>query len=135
MNVEITLVSRQTIDGETQEEVTTAAGTWCTCEGGGVLTYATTEDGQTDTTRLIVEDKQVTVAREGSCHSRLILEVGQTHLCPYETPYGTFSLGVTATAIDVKMAPTGGNIQLTYTLDMGGAAAHNTIEITIKEVS
>ena len=135
MKVEITLVSRQSMDGDTAETVTRARGTLDLLPDSAVLTYTTTEDGDTDTTSLTIEAQRVTIDRRGTYRSRLILEQGQTHLCRYETPYGTFTLGVTAHRIGSTVCENGGCLQLAYALDMGGSSTENEIEITIKEVS
>ena len=135
MNAEITIVSRQSMDGECAESVTTVQGTLSTLPDGASLTYTTTEDGVADTTCIAMEATRVTIDRRGSNRSCLVLEPGQTHLCRYETPYGAFSLGVTARLVTGAITDTGGHLRLAYELDMGGGTAtQHEIEITIKEV-
>ncbi|MBQ3259092.1 MAG: DUF1934 domain-containing protein, partial [Clostridia bacterium] len=67
--------------------------------------------------------------------SVMTLQVGMTHLCEYQTPYGVLTLGVTTHRLDNRLGEHGGTLSAAYRLDMGGGATENEIEIIVKEVS
>lgn len=133
MNVTITVIGIQTMDGDTARSETTAAGTLEV--RGQAIRLSYTDETQTRTV-ITAMSGRVTITRKGELSSTLILERDLTHLCSYETPYGSVTLGVTATGIRNELTENGGRLTLTYTLDMGGGmTTDHHIEILVKEVS
>lgn len=133
MNVKVTVRSVQTMDGETEETVFETDGEYEKAENGARLSYRQTDENGTVNTVITVKET-VCIERTGVLSSRLILEKDKPHLCPYGTPYGTFSLGVTAKEIQNFLTADGGTLRLVYRLDAGGAPIENDILITVKEV-
>ncbi len=132
MRAQITVKGIQHMDGETAETLQQAAGILRQSPGGMTLTYK-----QEDTVTVVtVSSEQIIIERRGEYSSRLILETGKTHSCPYGTPYGSFMLGVTARKITNELQENGGRLTLAYELDMGsGMTTDHEIEILVKEVS
>ena len=90
-------------------------------------------------TSLHVEnDGRVTMVRTGESATELIFEAHGRHICQYETPYGSFMLGVYTKQIASKVdASQGfGVLALRYTLDFNGLnSTENELQILFKEVS
>lgn len=116
----VTIVTRQEIEGEKDLlEVTTHGH----LEGEGesyTLIYTEQEDDGTEsTTRLQVEKgKTVTVNREGSIATYMIIENEVRHHSHHVTPYGSFSMGVCGKEIVSDMTADGGRLRFIYATDI-----------------
>ena len=76
------------------------------------------------------------LVRTGSMTGILTVEKGRRHTCLYNTPYGTFMVGVYGEAVEVSLDETGGKIYLRYTLDVNsGMLSRNIMEISIKNLN
>ncbi len=115
----VTIVTRQEIEGERDLlEVTTHGH----LEGEGdsyTLIYTEQEeDGTESTTKLQAEKTAVTVNREGSIATYMIIEKEVRHLSHHVTPYGSFSMGVCGTEIESEMTEEGGRLRFSYATDI-----------------
>ena len=131
VKVNVTVRGTQYMDGECDRTEQQAVGT---LEQNGqvlCLSYADEESN----TRLTVTSDKLVIDRRGDTASVMTLQVGLTHLCDYQTPYGAFSLGITTHRLDNRLTEHGGVLNAAYRLDMGGGATENEIEILVKEVS
>ena len=138
MNITVAIKGIQRMDGEAADSYVFAEGTLEHLPHATRLTYTEKgTDGEGDAvTVLTVSPKHVIIRRRGDTSSCLILKKGERRENPYHTPYGTFSLGVTAHRIDWETREHGGRLLLSYSLDMNGSpASENELEITFKEVS
>ena len=138
MNITVEIKGIQRMDGETADSYVFAEGTLEHLPKATRLTYTEKGvDGERDAvTVLTISETLVTIRRHGDTASHLILKKGERRENPYETPYGTFALGVTAHRIEWKSREHGGRLLLSYSLDMNGIpASENELEITFKEVS
>ncbi len=116
----VTIVTRQEIEGEKDLlEVTTHGH--LEGEGDSYILYYTEqeEDGTESTTRLQVEKgKNITVNREGSISTYMIIENEVRHLSHHVTPYGSFSMGVCGKEIMSDMTAEGGKLRFSYATDI-----------------
>ena len=122
MEVKITVVGVQHIDGQTDKTEMTTVGTLTEDANGYVLQYeesAATGLNNTVTT-LRIQPQMVTMERTGAHAGLLVLECKKRHLCSYATSIGNVMLGVYTEAVDVQMTRTGGVVQVSYTLDVEG---------------
>ncbi len=116
----VTIVTNQEIEGEHELlEVTTHGH----LEGEGdsyTLIYTEQEeDGTESTTKLQVEKGSlVTVNREGSISTYMIIEREVRHLSHHVTPYGSFSMGVCGNEIMSDMTAEGGKLRFSYATDI-----------------
>lgn len=116
----VTIVTRQEIEGEKDLlEITTHGH----LEGEGdsyTLIYTEQEeDGTESTTKLQVEKgKAITVNREGSISTYMIIENEVRHLSHHVTPYGNFSMGVCGKEIMSDMTADGGSLRFSYATDI-----------------
>ncbi len=132
MNVEVTMTSRVTVDGECEESRLTANGTLTRADEAVTLRYTEAEGADVC---VAVRPTQTVIERHGEVRSQMLLEEGKRHLCRYETPYGRLILHAQATRLRFAMNEGVGCLQAAYTLEMSGALTQHEIEITIKEVS
>lgn len=116
----ITIVTRQEVEGEKDVlEVTTHAD----LQGEGdeyIITYSEAEeDGGESVTKLCVrEGRAITVTREGSINTYMVIEKDVRNISHHVTPYGSFSMGVSALEIDSDITSEGGKLRFSYATDI-----------------
>ena len=133
----ITIYDEQLSDGETERLEITTTGTLKSDKGGVSISYDEV-DGELKgsvTTLTIDSPTCVTMSRDGPYSSQIILEQNKRHSCYYDTPMGSFMMGVFAKNVGVVMGENGGVLNLKYTVDFNsGLAAENTMTITVKGI-
>jgi uncharacterized beta-barrel protein YwiB (DUF1934 family) len=93
---------------------------------------ATGLDGVTTTLKIDGENT-VTLIRNGSQKSQLILEKGQRHLCQYDTGFGQLMVGVSGCKIKSLLDDFGGELVFNYTLDVNSnTVSQNEVSVTVK---
>ncbi len=100
------------------------------------ITYKESEVTGMDgtTTTLKVSDGTVTLMRFGSVNSHFIFERGQKHLSYYETPHGTFTIGVLANDVNININDAGGEIFVGYELEIdNNQTGRNDFYMLIRE--
>ena len=105
-------------------------------EEGYVLSYQESEltGLEGTTTTFLVEKDKITLRREGSINSEMIFQVGQRHLCLYETPYGGFMLGVNPQRAWSDLDQTGGSLSIRYIMEVENErVGENSFEIHVSE--
>ncbi len=81
-----------------------------------------------------IDDKQVRLTREGSVNSQMIFESGKKHYFLYETPYGAATLGIRTHKIKSGLNEHGGDIELSYAVDVDSVMlGKNDFKINIRE--
>lgn len=86
------------------------------------------------TTTLKIANGVVTLMRFGSVNTQFIFEPGQKHLTHYDTNYGTFTMGVYANEVDVKVNDQGGEIKVDYLLEIdNNKSGENVFHMFIRE--
>ncbi len=100
------------------------------------ITYKETEltGMEGTTTTLKVSEDKVTLMRFGTNNSQLIFEKGEKNLCHYETPHGSFTVGVFTNIMDVNINDTGGEIKIDYYLEIDQMqTVNNDLCVQIRE--
>ena len=138
MDVKITVIGVQEMDGQTDKTEMTTVGTLSEDANGFVLQYAeSAATGLNDTvTTLRIQPQMVTMERTGAHTGLLVLEHKKRHLCSYATPIGNVMLGVYTEAVDTQLTRMGGTVKVSYTLDVGGnmmSRQHLTVCVDRKE--
>lgn len=125
MDVWISIIGVQTLDGESDTVELDTAGKLEAAEEGFRLSYeespVTGLEGAVTT--LHVAPGQVLLERSGALNSLLVLEPGKRHQSLYETPYGSLTMGVYTEFLEMDLDESGGALAFAYTMDMNGAAA------------
>ena len=77
----------------------------------------------------------VTMTRSGQYASQLILEKGQRHLNHYDMGFGQLVMGVNTSKISNTLSPEGGELTVSYTLEMNHSlVSNNRFVLKILEV-
>ena len=107
-------------------------------ESNDYLISYTEHDGELAgcVTNLRVKDgKCITMTREGSFNTELIIELNKRHNCHYSTPFGDFMMGVFAKRVESDINESGGTLSFEYTIDFNSDyASNNELTINIKEL-
>ncbi len=116
----VTIVTNQEIQGEKELlEVTTHGHMEGESDNYTLYYTEQEEDGTPSTTKLQVEKGSlVTVTREGSINTYMIIENQVRHLSHHVTPYGSFSMGVYGTDVVSEMTSEGGKLRFSYATDV-----------------
>ena len=116
-------------------EITTA-GKFYDKDGKYYLSYAEGDFSgmeKCNTTLKISPDGTVTMMRHGQTNTHMIFEKGKCHIGHYETPYGDFTISVTANDINVSLDENGGNIDIDYIMDINHISrSRNGISLTVR---
>lgn len=122
-------------DDQNKMEVTTA-GKFYDKDGKYYVSYVEGEltgMEKCNTTIKVSPDGTVTMMRHGQTNTHMIFEKDKCHIGHYETPYGDFTISVTANKIDVSIDENGGNIDIDYIMDINNVArSRNGISLTIR---
>lgn len=113
------------------------AGRYYNKNGSFYITYKESEatglEGVTTTLKVDGEDC-VTLIRNGSQKSRLLLEKGRRHLCHYDTGFGPLMVGVSGCNIKSCLDDLGGELVFKYTLDINSnTVSQNEVFVSVKE--
>lgn len=91
--------------------------------------------GCTTTLQVDEANRFATVTREGPNTSILTMEEGVRHLCQYDTPYGSFLMGIHAHEVRSSMSRLGGVLDLNYDIDVAGSLiSHICLHLSLKEI-
>ena len=122
-------------DDKNGMEITTA-GKFYDKDGKYYLSYAEGDFSgmeKCNTTLKISPDGIVTMMRHGQTNTHMIFEKGKCHIGHYETPYGDFTISVTANDINVALDENGGNIDIDYIMDINNISrSRNGISLTVR---
>lgn len=136
-NYLISIKNRQRMDGETGKIEVTTLGSYVKKGDSRYIVYKeydTENNNSAQTSVLKVEgNSRVTLMRSAG-KTRLVLEKGKRHMCPYDTGYGFMMIGVFTSKVDSRLDDLGGQVEVNYTLDVNAnLSSLNEILITVKE--
>ncbi len=127
--------SQEYTDDQNSMEVTTA-GKFYDKDGKYYVSYVEGElTGleKCNTTIKVSPDGTVTMIRHGHTNTHMVFEKNKCHIGHYETPYGDFTISVTANDINVSLDENGGNIDIDYIMDINNVArSRNGISLKIR---
>jgi Uncharacterized protein conserved in bacteria len=140
-NYLISIIGRQQVDDQTGEVEVTTLGSYVKKGNSRYIVYKeydAEDSGNTPRTSVLKVDgnSRVTLMRGGADSTRLILENGKRHVCPYETGYGCMMIGVFTSKVKSELDDLGGKLEVNYTLDINSnLSSMNEIYITVKEAN
>jgi len=86
------------------------------------------------TTTLKIDGKTVAMTRFGQVNTHMVFKQGEKHTGYYETPYGSFTVGVLSDDVDVNINDGGGEIHINYLLQIDNATrARHDLKLNIRE--
>lgn len=136
----LTIRDKHIQDGDTDSSELMTTGFFEGTEDDYLLSYAEQDEAlKSCITTLHVEGQErITMVRTGSTTAEIILEKQKRHNCCYNTPYGSFILGVYAKQIVSQVVPekSCGALAFRYTLDFNSAnSTENELNIFFKEAT
>ena len=129
--------SEITTDGDTSNIELTTTGNYSRVNGRWVLLYDEMSEDKTAVikTMIKVDNKSVTITRNGEGSSKLIMTEGERNMCHYRTQFGDILLGVYCNEVNNELSDSGGKISMSYTLDVNASVlSENKVTIKIREV-
>ncbi|MBQ2296117.1 MAG: DUF1934 domain-containing protein [Clostridia bacterium] len=129
--------SEITTDGDKSNIELTTTGNYSRVNGRWVLLYDEMSEDKTAVikTMIKVDDKSVTITRNGEGSSKLIMTEGERNMCHYRTQFGDILLGVYCNEVNNELSDSGGKILMSYTLDVNASVlSENKVTIKIREV-
>ena len=121
MNYLVTIDTKQKIDGDEENlrVITHADLSGDKDDYTLVYTEQSRENGESKTEIRCEKGERITVVRFGEgMTTNLVLEKGIRHISCHVTPYGSFSMGITAIEIDSCMDKDGGTLHFKYASDI-----------------
>ena len=129
--------SEITTDGDKSNIELTTTGNYSRVKGRWVFLYDEMSEDKTAVikTMIKVDDKSVTITRNGEGSSKLIMTEGERNMCHYRTQFGDILLGVYCNEVNNELSDSGGKISMSYTLDVNASVlSENKVTIKIREV-
>ena len=84
---------------------------------------------------LLLEKDKFSSTRKGGLNSILTVEKGKRHSCLYDSPQGSFVIGIFGEELTSTMSETGGEIHASYTIDVNsGLLSSNKMDIKVEEI-
>ena len=103
--------------------------------GKSYLSYKETEMsgfGNTTTT-LKIDGDTVSMTRFGNINTHMVFSPGKRHLSHYETPYGSFTIGVIPDEVAIDMTDGAGNINISYNLEIDNSpSATHSLNLSVR---
>lgn len=133
--VTVSIKGTQIIDGEEDVTEFMSSGEMSVDADGITLKYfdSVSMGIENVETELNICGGAVTLTRNKGKLGQLIIEENQRHLCPYYTPYGDFTIGISGDKVDNRLM-NGGILILKYTIDLNSQLmSNNIVEITVGE--
>ena len=100
------------------------------------LSYKETEVTGFDatTTTLKIENDRVALTRFGQVNTHMVFAPGEKHTGYYDTPYGSFTVGIVSDAVKVEFGQNTGKIDIHYLLEIDNTTkAEHTLSLSVRE--
>lgn len=80
-----------------------------------------------------IDEKSVVMTRTGNINTQMIFEKGKRHMSHYETPMGSFTIGVSTDLLNIGVNEKGGEVEIKYNLDINNSAlVENYLRLNIR---
>ncbi len=100
------------------------------------LSYKETEmtGFEATTTMLKIENDRVALTRYGQVNTHMVFAPGEKHTGYYETPYGSFTVGIVSDDVKVQFGKNSGQIDIHYLLEIdNNTKAEHTLSLNVRE--
>ena len=133
----IKVIGKQNFGDDHDKIELTTVGTFEETEGSYILRYNEEQEPPTapikTTLSISKDEKTVSLMREGSHGSLLIIERSKRNLCNYATEFGDILMGIYGKNIELDCKEKGGSFRFDYDIDINGAiSSQNEVEVTYK---
>lgn len=138
-NALITLIGKNTVDGEVDNFELTTEGKYMKQNGKYLVSYEGSEITGYDntTTTLKIQDNFVSMIRFGKTmgSSQMIFEENKQYTGVYRTPHGNMSVDVYTNEMEVNVGDDGGEVMLDYFVQLNSCQpVRNNLRVKIRKV-
>ncbi len=135
--VYISIVGTSTVCGDEAGDKTelVTEGEYVVRNGKYLLRYKEhlAEEGGECNTVIKIDKSSVVMARTGNINTQMIFEKGKRHMSHYETPLGSFTIGVGTDLLNICVDENGGEVEIKYNLDINSSAlVENYLHLNIR---
>ncbi len=86
------------------------------------------------TTLLKIENDRVALTRYGQVNTHMVFARGEKHTGYYDTPYGSFTVGIVSNDVKVNFEKKSGKIDIHYLLEIdNNTKAEHTLSLHVRE--
>lgn len=119
-------------DGEPEINIFTTDGTLALIDGGYLITFTEEQDGGSATTNLYVYEGGVRLVKSGAITSEMRFSEGEVWSTLYCVGPYSFDMIVRTKKIRNSVTECGGDLQLIYTMNVGGQEKNVRMKISSK---
>ena len=119
-------------DGEPEINIFTTDGTLALIDGGYLITFTEEQDGGSATTNLYVYEGGVRLVKSGAITSEMRFSEGEVFNTLYCVGPYSFDMVVRTKKIRNSITECGGDLQLIYTMNVGGQEKNVRMKISSK---
>lgn len=133
--VYVSVVGESTVDGDGDKTELVTEGEYTFRNGKYLLRYKEhlSDAGEECTTMIKIDKSMVVMSRNGNINTQMIFESDKRHVSHYETPLGSFTIGVSTDVLKVDVNEAGGVVEIKYILDINNSAqVENYLHLNIR---
>ena len=119
-------------EGDPEINIFTTDGTLAPIDGGYLLTFTEEQDGGAAKTELYVTEERVRLLKSGSITSEMRFSEGEIFNTLYCVGPYSFDMTVRTKRIRSSLCADGGELQLIYTMNVGGQEKNVRMKISAK---
>ena len=119
-------------EGDPEVNAITSEGSYTVHDGGYIIRYAeVSEEARTDC-ELRIQREGVSLTRRGAVVCDILFEEGEEYVTLYSVPPYRFDMTVRTRRIRNSLTPEGGELQLIYSMNVGGQDKDVRMRIGVK---
>lgn len=133
--VYVSIIGETSVDGDGDKTELVTEGEYTFRNGKYLLRYREhlADVGGECTTVIKIDTDSVVMSRNGNINTQMIFEEGKRHMSHYETPLGSFTIGVSTDLLKSKVGLDGGEVEIKYILDINNSAqVENYLHLNIR---
>jgi uncharacterized beta-barrel protein YwiB (DUF1934 family) len=119
-------------DGEPEINIFTTEGTLRFFDGDYIMTFKEECEGQSITSHITVNESFVRLIKNGAIESDMLFEEGKTFSTLYRVGPYSFNMDITTKKIRSTLSENGGELQLIYSMNIGGQEKNARMKISAK---
>lgn len=133
-NAALTIKGTQIADGEKDVTELDVIGRYEKTDKGYIAQYSDYASEDANRTVISFGDDTLIMTKLGEINTEMLFKEGMRTNCDYQTPYGSFEIGIYTNRLEIKANENSANIKLEYNIDFNyGFAAVNKLEIKVKK--
>ncbi|MBQ3109724.1 MAG: DUF1934 domain-containing protein [Clostridia bacterium] len=133
--VYVSIIGETSVNGDDDKTELVTEGEYTFRNGKYLLRYREhlSDVGDECTTHIKIDTDTVTMSRNGGINTQMIFQEGKRHMSHYETPLGSFTIGVSTDMLRNTLGPDGGEVEIKYILDINNSAqVENYLHLVVR---